>query len=153
MDQQALQAALYDIEWYATWWWPPLGACVLALTLLFLTWGLLYWRAKRWRRFALAHWRQLAKGVRQQPNAETVAQLNALLKQVACTCYPQETQVRALSGDPWIAWLDAQVKTPLFAETPAGHLLRNQYQAQAHVESQALKALLRATRLWIKQQR
>ncbi|SEI72767.1 protein of unknown function [Allopseudospirillum japonicum] len=151
MDQQALQAALYDIEWYANWW-PPIGACVLALTLLLFTWGLLYWRAKRWRRLALAQWRHLASGDLRHPNADTVAQLNALLKQVACTCYPQELQVRALSGDAWIAWLDAHVKIPLFADTLAGRLLRNQYHAQANVEPQELKALLRATRLWIKQQ-
>jgi len=131
-------------------WWPPAPGwwALAALLLLALGAGLWWWRRRqrlRWRRSALG---QLAR-LRGVNDAVLVRELSVLLRRVAVSRYPQ-SEVAALSGAPWLAFLDRALggtDTPF--QTGAGRVLATgPYAARVQVDETALLALCER---WIKQ--
>lgn len=129
--------------------WYVLSA-VLVLGLLWLAWrGYRRWSANRYRRQALDELEGLR--TRHDDASRAVAAVPALLKRTALSAYPRE-QVAALSGEPWLAFLDATLATTEFT-TGAGRILpRVAYEpaAAATIDEQAADALLSLTSRWIR---
>jgi hypothetical protein len=93
-------------------WWPPapgwwLLAVLLLVLALALAWYLLRrYRARAYRRGALAQLARLQATYRQHGDAlQFIAQTNALLKSVALVSYPRR-EVAASSGADWLAFLN-----------------------------------------------
>jgi hypothetical protein len=136
-------------------WWPPAPGWWLLLLLMLLSLGLAvrWWRRNAPKRAALRELRHLAKS-EPDPLRQTVA-VNRLLKRYALVCWsPRETA--ALTGEAWLAFLDAHGGKGAFA-SGAGRLLST----QAYASSNTLEAtavtpsgpLLRLARRWIKANR
>ncbi len=105
-------------------WWPPapgwwLLAALLLVLLLALAWYLLRrYRARAYRRVALAQLARLQAAYRQHGDAQQfIAQTNALLKSVALVSYPRR-EVAASTGADWLAFLNAGLAPD--ARFPAG---------------------------------
>jgi len=96
--------------WPATEAWIWLGLVVLAL----IAWGLLQWRrhhrANAYRRAALA---ELAQA------GDDPTSIASILRRTALSAYPR-VDVAGLTGDAWLAFLDAQSGTQAFVG-PQGH--------------------------------
>ncbi len=138
-------------------WWPPApGVYALGLTLLLLlAWGgwlgFLHWRRNRYRRSALAELTRLEQDLTTGSDPALLSQLPVLLKRTALAAYGRK-RVAALSGQPWLAFLDQSAGRPLFNH-PAGQLLlRCDYgppSELAKLDAETLRPLLGAIRIWI----
>lgn len=128
-------------------WWPPApGWWLLALLLMMLI-GLGWWLygKGRLRRAAL---RELKMIESQADAPRQVALLNQLLKRYALACYPS-MEVASLSGEPWLAFLDAHGGKGEFSKG-RGELLASQpYSGDAP----SLDGVLKLARSWIKANR
>lgn len=126
-------------------WWPPApgwwllaaGVTVLAALVFYL----LYRRRQdRWRRTALAQWQRLHEDWRGGAidAAGAARELSVLLRRVALARFPR-VQVAALTGEEWLAFLDAAVPgEALFSRGPGRALLEAPYAARAEVDTDAL---------------
>ena len=107
-------AALRDIHGPADpEFWPPapgwiaLAVLVTAIGLAATVLAARRWRAGRFRREALASLRSLrARHLEGAPDNEIAAELSALIRRVALARRPRE-EVAGLTGDRWLAWLEA----------------------------------------------
>ncbi len=112
-------------------WWPPApGWWLLAGALLLAATGTVWWwrRRTRLRRVALRELDALA--ARRPPLPELAEALNRLLKRYALACYPRH-QVAALTGQRWLAFLDAHGGHGRFRHGPGRALLALAYGAAA----------------------
>lgn len=122
-------------------------AVVAALALAALAWG--SWRA--WRRYrANAYRRDALRELAEIERAGELSLLPALLKRCALAIAPRD-QVASLSGDPWLAWLDARCPAAGFSAAPGRTLLGIAYASRdARVDADQAGALLRAARTWVR---
>jgi len=135
-------------------WWPPapgwwlLAALLLAL-LLALAWYLLRrYRARAYRRVALAQLARLQAAYRQNGDApQFVAQTNALLKSVALVSYPRR-EVAASTGADWLAFLNAGLGQD--ARFPAGFASGAYLRSGPDID---IDQLQRSAASWIKRHR
>lgn len=137
------------INWWplAPGWWMLFVAVIVTLV------GLGYWLIKRYRgnayrRQALRQLQQLHSHYQSSRNgSEFASQVNALLKRVALTAYPQE-KVAAHHSESWQAFLNQQL--------PAGEQFQADFTTAAYRETcpdlNMEQLQLTATR-WIKHHR
>jgi hypothetical protein len=98
-------------------WWPPAPAwyAVGAVTsglIVVAGWRLAAgWRRNRYRRAALAELRRMPR------DAGCVPGLARLLKRTALAAFPRE-RVAALTGEPWLRFLNATGLTDAFTRDP-----------------------------------
>jgi Domain of unknown function (DUF4381) len=98
-------------------------------------WGWQTWRryeAQAYRRAALAELEWLAPAVRHRDPA-ALGELAALLKRVALHLRPR-TEVAALTGEPWLRWLDSRYAGSGFSAGPGRLLLELPYRPPAVFE-------------------
>lgn len=133
--------------------WPPapgwlwlLGfAVVVTVTLLLV--GFARWQRNRYRREALS---ELARLESRSGQADVLVELSELLKRTALTAYPR-SQVAALSGPSWFAFLDGVAGTR-FSAGLGDKLEQALYRsAAAALEPAELDASIREVRAWIRQ--
>ena len=141
-------------------WMPQtLGWQIVAgLLLLALAW--LLWRfARRWvrnryRREALAEWRQLEAAWQRQPDktSSVLVALPVLIKRCALSAWPR-AQVAALNGQGWVDFLEAHAGHATHGARALAPLVRQlQYQRVdelAQVPADDVRVLLDASRQWI----
>ncbi len=146
-DPAALLEMLRDIQLPAAVpWWPPAPGWWLLLSVALLAWlnWRYEWRAK-WRRpahsapmlsaqaVALAEFaRTRAKFAENGDVGALVASLSALLRRVAME-FASRDEAAALTGDPWLAWLDARTGNEGFSAGPGRVLADAPYRAPADV--------------------
>jgi hypothetical protein len=135
-----------------------LGWLIVLLVVLALAawWGYRryrHWRANRYRTVALRRLDAIERAVRQpDTRARGLAQLPLLLKETALYRYPRH-EVAQLSGEPWLAFLDARYGGTGFSRG-AGRILPDiAYQPDTALETitDARSAkLIALIRIWIR---
>lgn len=151
-ERDALLAALADARLPAVGLsWPMLSlvalACVLALAALAVL--LLRWRQRRRRQAAARAWRQAAQqalstlehgGRALEHDADPAAaqrwlsQASVLARRVALVAFERE-EIAGLTGDAWLARLDALLGEKRFSEPPVDVLAAGPYRAPQVLES------------------
>ena len=158
LDPGSLQN-LNDIVLPATVGWWPLATgwyVLIGFLLIAFAWfsyrSLRCWINNGYRRAAL-HELQLLEERIQQPEVRdaSLRQIPVLLKRTALSVYPR-SQVASLTGKDWFDFLNSTVKNPSFNESSANTLNKVSYSAGglSSVDSQAITALLNASRSWLK---
>ncbi len=140
-------------------WWPQtIGWKVLALALLLWLLYRLYLGARRWwknryRRAALAQLDAMQRQANGQ-HQEVLAGLPELLKATALQAYPR-TEVAALSGTEWLAFLDSHYDGPAFSDQPGRKLIDVAYRDPSHwqVSAEDASQLIAMSRRWVQQHR
>lgn len=143
-------------------WWPPApGWWLLALLLPLLAWGT--WRLLRrlprkrkerraemaldpQRIAALAELAALSKPYG-EPAGPWLQQLNALLKRLCRSHYPQ-SQSHTLNGRAWLAFLDG--RCPAAGLTRWMILVEGAYRPQCRLDDKAIDGLNQAIDTWIR---
>lgn len=136
-------------------WLPQtLGWKILALLILLLAALQTYrastkWWRNRYRRRALERLKAIELAAGGDPG-RVVAQLPWLLKATALHAYPR-VDVAALSGDAWLAFLDAHYSGPSFRAATGQQLLAVAYQspAQWQLQPQEAQTLVSMCRRWL----
>ena len=103
--------------------------------------------ANRYRVEALLELDEIERAVKQQ--AYAARRLPALIKRVAMISAPR-ADAAALSGDSWLQWLDRSLPHAGFLDAPGRLLPQLAYDGQT-ADPQALQALLKLTRRWIRE--
>lgn len=135
-------------------WWPQTVAWqVLGLLLLVLlarrAWrGLRRWYRDRYRREARAALQQLSANSSAELSASDI---NRLLKLTALVPFPRE-QVAALSGRPWVDFLNEQCPQAPFGPDQAELLAEGVYR-ELRLVGAAGESLLAACETWIREHR
>ena len=132
-------------------WWPPapgwyiLGGMVLALLGLAAWAALARWRRDRYRREALGDLDRIAR----DPDApSSISAVAELVKRVALAAYPRD-RVASLTGDAWLAFLDATGGTDAFTRGAGRALKDAAYRRDAPREPSELRGLADVVRHWI----
>jgi hypothetical protein len=144
-------------------WWPPApGWWLLAALLPVLLWGL--WRLRGrlslkrvkadsaqpldpLRQAALTELAQLPKPYDGAPAGPWLQQLNALLKRLCLSQYPDE-HCKTLSGRAWLAFLDN--RCPAAGLTRWMVLVEGGYRADCRLDDKAVNGLHQAVDTWIR---
>jgi hypothetical protein len=124
-------------------WWPPAPGW-WALLFIILGAGLLAWglyrrpRTTPWQHIAERELQIIRHQYESTPDAHTLIRaLSALLRRVCLSLYPRQ-EVAGLTGEAWLAFLDRQAGMESFRHGGGHVLISAPYQAQAHVNVQAL---------------
>ena len=162
-DPASLQN-LNDIVLPATVGWWPLATgwyVLIGFLLIALAWfsyrSLRHWMNNRYRRAALRELQVLADQLHTPEERDTeerdaqLRQIPILLKRTALSAYPRN-QVASLTGKDWFHFLKSTVKNPSFTKSTASTLNKISYSSGelGVVDEQATKALLNASRHWLK---
>jgi len=141
-----------------SWWpsapgWQALGVIIILLLIVQATrWAKRWWR-NRYRSEAL---RQLAPVHRQAGGQlqDVVAVLPYYIKVTALQAYPRE-DVASLSGDDWLAFLDANYSGPFFSKGAGKKLLSVSYlpREQWQLNDKESETLIKMSRQWIARHR
>jgi hypothetical protein len=133
-------------------WWPPApGWWILALiSCALLAWLLRFvyrrYKAKHYRRQALAQLQQLQAGTDTQ---QQLRALFVLLKQTANCAYPNR-QPSSLAIEPFVDFLRFSCDKSVFGQS-TGELQSLLYAKQTSEQSQDFEVLFEDARLWIKE--
>ncbi len=125
-------------------WWVLLG-----LALVEVVWAsyaaIRRRRANRYRRQALARLAEV-----EAAGAEALARLPELVKQTALA-FRSRAEVAALSGEPWLHFLDASYGGTGFAQGPGRVLPALAYGRPGEVSEEAARELIGLIRRWIRE--
>lgn len=99
------------------------------------------------RQVALDELAQLSKPYGGQPANQWLQQLNALLKRLCRTRYPDH-HPHTLSGRAWLAFLDN--RCPAAGLTRWMVLVEGVYRAECRLDDQAIQGLEQAVQIWIR---
>ncbi len=117
---------------------------LFAIAGLLLLWAVAHliraWLANRYRREALNELALLPP-----------EQFSALLKRTALTAWPRE-KVASLNGPPWVTFLDASTRAPLFQTAPANRIEELALKP-ANLSSEDEEALRQTVATWIRRHR
>ncbi|UCF67659.1 MAG: DUF4381 domain-containing protein [Acidobacteriota bacterium] len=143
-------------------WTPQTAGWWLLLTIAVLISGWAVWVGLRrrhrnaYRRAALSQLDGIEAALREpSTRAEALAQLPVLLKRTALSFCRRE-KVASLSGERWLAFLDASYGSDAFTTGPGRMLPRLAYASPASVaaiEQADLDDLVRLVRTWIRRHR
>jgi hypothetical protein len=131
-------------------WWPPapgwwlLGALILALALGAGWWLARRWREQRWRRRLMRELAAIESAPEAAEGAALAAALSQLLRRAALLL---DRRAAALSGQAWLAFLDARVGGEAFRLGP-GRVLADAPFRRSVVFDRA--ELVRLVRRWLR---
>lgn len=139
-------------------WWPLAPGCYLLSGILLIAIAcfgyrsIKQWLDNRYRRAALKELSLLTADIQNQLTRDfSLRQIPALLKRTALSAYPR-SQVASLSGTDWHVFLNSTLRNPLFTESVTLTLDKISYTCGdlTEIDSQAVTALLHASRQWLK---
>ncbi|MGD8589525.1 MAG: DUF4381 domain-containing protein [Chromatiales bacterium] len=133
-------------------WWPPAPGwwLLLLLLLLLILLAIRWWRHNAPKRAALQELKALAKSA-PDPLRQAAA-VNRLLKRYALVCWPH-SETAALTGEAWLAFLDAHGGKGEFVNGNGRLLATQPYAAPNSVESFGVTEqtkLMHLVRRWIR---
>jgi hypothetical protein len=129
-------------------WWPPapgwyvLGAVGMTLLGVAAWAAVARWRRDRYRREALRELDRLPR------DGKLVPALAELLKRTALVAFPRD-RVAALTGGPWLRFLDATGSTTDFSTDPGTVFADVEYRPQQKLTDEQAARLIDVTRHWI----
>jgi len=136
-------------------WWPPaIGWWLLMVLVPLLIVAAIFLFKRLRRQTALKTAGKLLAALRKDQNRDSLQALialSALLRRVAISTAPR-TDVAALSGEAWLAYLDTAFPDKPFSQGPGRFLADVQYR-QAAPEELDLDALFALCEQWLKRQR
>ena len=129
-------------------WWPPAPGWWIVVVLVVIFIVLIYRYKKRIspQRAALHELKLLKKNMGN--TAHPVASVNQLLKRYALACW-SANEVASLTGESWLAFLDANGGNGRFSTGPGQLLLTDSYK-NGRADSEALNELVVLVNHWIK---
>jgi hypothetical protein len=136
-------------------WWPPAPGwwLLLAFLLLATLLGIWWWRSNAPKRAALRELKSMQSLV--QDPVQQAAAVNRLLKRYALLCWPRH-ETAALSGEAWLAFLDAHGGKGRFTQGPGQLLMSQPYATAESADSTTTPdqaAVFRLVRNWLKANR
>ena len=141
-----------------SWWpsapgWKVLGLILLAWLVLRVVRLARRWWRNRYRREALRQLKQLQQQAGSKA-LDVVASLPYYIKVTALQAYPR-AEVASLSGENWLAFLDAQYSGPSFAEGTGRKLLAVSYlpREQWQLDDKESGRLIQMAQQWIAKHR
>lgn len=148
---EALKAQMADIilpppvpAWPPAWgWWILAGVMVAALIALIVIWKQ-HQRKNRYRKAAIAALNQA------NPNNlhDQVQSILTLTKACVLSAQPSlRDKVAAMPAEPWLAWLNARVKSPVFCEQECKLIAEFAYRPSDQAPSAKLS---KATERWLR---
>ena len=145
----ALPDFIHLVEPEAVVWWPQApGWRILAVAAL-LAVGVAAWRRwRRWRRDAYR--REALKALRDCRNLAPEARLQTtarILKAAALAAFPRH-EIAALSGDPWLDWLDGNAPQA-FSSVSRRLLGAGQYRSSRIPDDSELAILAQDCERWL----
>ncbi len=136
-------------------WWPPaIGWWLLAILLPLTIAAVIHLYRRLRRQTALKTARKMLAALRQDKNRDplqTLMALSTLLRRVAISTAPR-VDVASLSGEAWLAYLDASCQDAPFSQG-AGRCLSDVQYRKTVPEGVDLEALFMLCERWLKQQR
>ena len=143
-----------------TAWWPTaagwivLGSLIIVAALMLTVRAFRQWQRNRYRRAALHELEQLQARVGKVDAAEAVASLDQIIKRTALVNWPRST-VAALSGKPWIEFLNSSAKKELFSSEEGEMLNDVVYSSNrsAQLTAAQVDQLFDAAKNWIRSHR
>jgi len=133
--------------------WPPapgwwlLAALLLVGLVLLLSWALRRWRHVRLRSRVMNELQQLSVT---PADATLIVRVSTLLKQVALARYPR-SEVAALSGEAWLAFLDRTGGDGRFTQGPGRVLASGPYAPPDAIDGELdNEQLIALGRSWIR---
>lgn len=135
-------------------WWPPAPGWWMLVILMLAVIAWLFWRwrqqkhAEQGLESALLELERLQRQYGTNTK-ELLRELSVLLRRVAISQYGRQT-VSGLTGAAWVKFLDDKAGKPLFGSKLTHLLTEVPYRPETQAET---KAVLQATREWIKLQR
>ena len=145
----------YHLPEAVSWWplapgWWLLLALLLLLALALAWWLLRLRRCRAAARQAADELRALRVALSEQPDsAAFIRGLSRLLRRYAITAFPGEAAA-ALTGEDWLAFLDAHGGDGRFRDGPGRQLVEAPYRPAADVAADELADLVRD---WIRRNR
>ncbi len=145
----------YHLPEAVSWWplapgWWLLLALLLLLVLALAWWLLRLRRCRAAARQAAEELRALRAALSEQPDsAAFIRGLSRLLRRYAITAFPGEAAA-ALTGEDWLAFLDAHGGDGRFRDGPGRQLVEAPYRPAAEVAADELADLVRD---WIRRNR
>lgn len=151
-----MQPDLHDIVLPEPVSWTPQTAgwwILLALAAALAAWAsyrlVRSWRANRYRRAARVRLDSLAATLTEpEARQRALAELPVLVKQTALAFRPR-AEVAALSGEPWLRFLDESYGGHGFTRGPGRLLPTLAYARPGEVAGEELEALIGLVRRWI----
>ncbi|MBP2312643.1 DUF4381 domain-containing protein [Azospirillum soli] len=139
-------------------WWPPapgwwiLAAGLVLAGLLLAVRAVARHRANAYRREALRALDALERDIGEADTAVLAERMATLLKRAALAAYPR-SEIAGLNGPSWLAFLDHTAGTDAFSKGPARHLPDLAYGTVPGGETEALRGIAAAARLWLRTHR
>jgi hypothetical protein len=158
-DPASLQNLQDIIEPAAVSFWPPAAGIwlIMALALLWACVGVAVlwnrWRQNAYRRAGMQELQKIRHRLRRDETTKAIQELAALLKRVALTAFPRD-RVASLSGDNWLAFLDATMGGGTFSAGPGNLLAASAYRRSdfsLDVSDRQIDELFNLAGIWIKQ--
>lgn len=130
-------------------WWPPApGWWLLGVAVIVVVLAMIWWRRRGVLRRAALRELDTLQSASHQPS-QLAAAVNRLLKRYALACN-LDPAAASLTGEPWLAFLDAHGGGGAFCRGPARALSTLAYGDQQAGTAQEVAAILTAARHWIK---
>ena len=160
-DPASLQNLKDIVEPAAVGFWPPAPGVwlLLALALLWSGFGValgwLRWRQDAYRRAGVRELLTIRGRLEAEGPKEAIHELAVLLKRVALTAFPRD-RVASISGDNWLAFLDATMRGGTFAGASGKLLTDSLYRSTGvsfEISHQQVEELFERAGTWIKRHR
>ena len=115
-----------------------------------------YSKANKYRRWALNELAGLTQGMEDEKSrGRSLSDLPVLVKRTALHCFSRE-KIASLSGEKWLAFLDASYRGKGFSQGPGRLLEEIAYQPEPQLKSytrDSIRPLIDLVRTWIKKHR
>jgi len=115
-----------------------------------------YRKANKYRRWALVELEELSQRMEEDKSlGRSLSELPVLVKRTALHCFSRE-KIASLSGEKWLAFLDASYRGKGFSQGPGRLLEELAYQPEGQIKSytsEIIRPLIDLVRTWIKKHR
>lgn len=136
--------------------WPPAPGWWMLVTIILFAFGwailkfIAYKRRQKQLNMIYNAFKPIEQKLLKEPDNQTLAELNILLRQLALLHFPQ-TEIASLSGSKWLAFLDQSGATHQFSNGAGRLLADTPYLPENRpITRKESKALIKLVKDWVK---